>query len=235
MKKRIWLTRFMLLTIWWLIACERSSRNTVEPTDQPQRVMSPALEHLCSQSYAKNKKAKRISWKKNTPILFYFDASFPEEYITAVKSAMETWNKAAGFELFRSDPNFRDYSLPANDGRNTFHFLGNDEHGVKLRKILGPLFREDGGLAVTVVNGRANEIIDADIIFDGIANAFSTYQIGVGHFDVESVALHELGHSLGLVHSDEPSSIMFYGESSVNFSLRTLDATTVQTLDCEYR
>ncbi|MBK8201635.1 MAG: matrixin family metalloprotease [Bdellovibrionales bacterium] len=125
--------------------------------------------------------------------------------------------------------------LSRNDGRNTFYFLGNEEHGVKRRKIVEPLFREDGGLAVTVVNGRANEIIDADIIFDGIANNFSTSRNRVGYFDVESVALHELGHSLGLVHNEETSSIMFYGESSVNFSLRTPDATTIQTLDCEYR
>lgn len=235
MKKRIWSTNFLLLTLWWLVACERSSRNAVDASDRPQRVMSPAIEHLCNQLYAKNTRNKRISWKGNAPILFSFDVSFPEEYIAAVKSAIETWNKAAGFELFRSDPNFRDYSVPANEGRNTFYFLGNDEHGVKLRKIVEPLLREDGGLAVTVVNGRANEIIDADIIFDGIANNFSTSRNRVGYFDVESVALHELGHSLGLVHNEEPSSIMFYGETSVNFSVRTLDATTIQTLDCEYR
>ncbi|MBK9039946.1 MAG: matrixin family metalloprotease [Bdellovibrionales bacterium] len=234
MKKRIWSTNFLLLTLWWLVACERSSRNAVDASDRPQRVMSPAIEHLCNQLYAKNIRDKRISWKGNAPILFSFDASFPEEYIAAVKSAIETWNKAAGFELFRSDPNFRDYSVPANDGRNTFYFRKRGARG-KAPKNRRALISRGWGLAVTVVNGRANEIIDADIIFDGIANNFSTSRNRVGYFDVESVALHELGHSLGLVHNEESSSIMFYGESSVNFSLRTLDATTIQTLDCEYR
>ena len=228
------LGKFIILVLWCLTACNSSPNSSVN-SDQPQRLMPPEMENLCNRLYGKNKRGMRISWKGDVPIVFSFDVSFPKEFIVAVRSAMDTWNKAAGFELFRAEPNPREDSVPANDGRNTFYFISSGTRGESLYKDIAPLFHEDGGLAVTVVSGQANKIVDADIIFDGIANTFSTLRSPVGSFDVESVALHELGHSLGLGHSDNPSSIMYYGESPLNFSLRTLDLTTVKMLDCEYR
>jgi hypothetical protein len=233
MKIPVLVAKFMFLPLLCLTSCGSPPNDTV--VDRPQRLMSPAIEKLCNQLYGKNKRGLRVSWKGNVPIVFSFDTSFPPKFAKAVRSAMNTWNKAAGFELFRAEPNTRESSVPANDGQNTLYFLANDEQGQKLRKMVEPLFHEDGTLAVAVISGHANEIVDADIIFDGIANAFSTSRVHVDSFDVESVALHEFGHSLGLIHSDDPSSIMFYGQSPLDFSLRTLDATSVQMLDCEYR
>lgn len=52
-----------------------------------------------------------------------------------------------------------------------------------------------------------------------------TWSVGaaVSAFDVETVALHEIGHILGLGHTNVPGSVMFPSVSS-NFTLRTLTA-----------
>lgn len=53
-----------------------------------------------------------------------------------------------------------------------------------------------------------------------------------GAFDIESVALHELGHILGLQHSTVPGSVMFpsIADNAVNRALRTDDLDGIRTL-----
>lgn len=222
MNVRCFVTSLLVLTTVGAIACDKRSRRGSEETDLPQRVMDPAKEKLCNEVFKKNLRGKRISWKGKLPILFLFDAGFPAGFVPSVKSAAATWNQAAGFELFRIVSEVRPSSKPAHDGINTLYFM---KAGADLKL--------ENDLAVTIVNGRANQITDTDIIFNS-DKEFSASSFHPGSFDMERTALHELGHVLGLVDNKDSSSTMYFGDSSTGFPNRVLDDTAKQSLVCEY-
>ncbi len=82
-----------------------------------------------------------------------------------------------------------------------------------------------GVLAHTFYPAPPNpEPIAGDMHFDDS----ESWHIGA-NTDLFSVALHELGHALGLGHADDPNAVM-YPYYSMHTALSTLDIRTVQTL-----
>lgn len=72
--------------------------------------------------------------------------------------------------------------------------------------------------AKTLMIEEGNEeaqILDADIVFNPYYVTHTTYNFGIegsypGFFDIESVTTHEIGHSLGLIHSGVYNSVMWF-------------------------
>jgi len=88
-----------------------------------------------------------------------------------------------------------------------------------------PFDGKGGTLAHTFYPSPPNsEPLAGDMHFDDA----ETWRIGA-NTDLFSVALHELGHALGLQHADDPSAVMYPYYRLVN-GLSALDITSIQTL-----
>ena len=94
--------------------------------------------------------------------------------------------------------------------------------------------REDSG-ATTLVTYRAEtgEILDADIVFNTRDWEWSTNAAESGRLNVRAVTVHEVGHLLGLAHTDEEEATMFprmtVGEIKKS-TLHTDDVSGIYTL-----
>jgi Matrixin len=117
-----------------------------------------------------------------------------QEFQTAITRAFATWDAV---ETADTSSEFVGFTQAApfaggniiEDDMNVLGFV--DEPGMS--RVLGAT-----GHLVDTVNGR---IVESDIFFNS-AFSWSTSASGTtGRFDVESIALHEIGHFFGLGHS----------------------------------
>lgn len=82
-------------------------------------------------------------------------------------------------------------------------------------------------LAVATVWYSGRTIIEADITFNTLYS-WSTGPFSSGLNDVQTIALHEFGHALGLGHSPNPSAIMYAFISGIKHDLHPADIAGVQ-------
>ena len=85
-------------------------------------------------------------------------------------------------------------------------------------------------LAVTYYSYSGSTMIEADILFN-TAQSFDSYRgsLRSGSYDIQRVALHELGHALGLAHSSAASAIMNPYISNL-YTLQSDDIAGAQSL-----
>jgi hypothetical protein len=112
---------------------------------------------------------------------------------TAVQNALATWTNASCSYFAYSYQGSCSATSQAQDGVNCVSWSPSSGGGA---------------LAKSFWWFQGSRIIESDIVFYD-SYSWSTNP-GVGQYDVESVALHELGHSLGLGHSSYSSAVMWY-------------------------
>lgn len=97
------------------------------------------------------------------------------------------------------------------------------------REFHGDFFPFDGPQGVLAHAFQPGEGIGGDVHFD----EDETWTTGSPGYSLLAVAAHELGHSLGLTHSQDPSAIMYPNyrqRSSKQYSLSKDDILGIQTL-----
>jgi hypothetical protein len=180
------------------------------------------------------------------PIPYKFSSQLSEEQKIGLKSAMKTWETAVGMQLFvykgddsKRGDNFDDLYSSLNDSVNGHYSDDNWEKTGKSEMVLATTIWD-------TVPGDEYTIDTADIRFNSehyiIGDSFvqsATAEREV--VDMESLALHELGHLLGLSHIGEesdPYSIMnptlYIGEGLANRKISRDDIERLQRIyGCE--
>jgi len=136
------------------------------------------------------------------------------DYQDAIRSSFETWNDipTALIQMDEAEESSDEKYASATDGINLVSFQDDRFPFPK------------GVLAVTaktlrmISGGTEAEILDADIVFnpDYIHDPVHSFAIlaegdtATHAFDIQSVATHEIGHVLGMIHSGVYSSTMFF-------------------------
>jgi len=133
-----------------------------------------------------------VRWTPGPIRYFVFERDFggvsPQAFSDAVGRATATWNAVGLPVSFSAQGLTRSQPLEA-DGRSTIGFLDRPDQ----ERVLGA--------ATFLLDATTGALLESDIYFN-TRFRWSTATAGeAGANDLESVALHELGHLLGLGHS----------------------------------
>lgn len=138
-----------------------------------------------------NSDGVEIKWS-NLPVRFLVNEEFPRDYLQALQSAMDTWNKAAGRSLFE----LAGTSVSnANSDGNTIFWSSQWEDKFRFEQ------------AHTTIRWNVSNIYKSDIFVNAETYRWSLRPSYVD-LDVESVLVKQLGHALGFRSTDNDSSVM---------------------------
>ncbi|KAK7287402.1 hypothetical protein RIF29_00675 [Crotalaria pallida] len=134
------------------------------------------------------------------------------------KDAFRHWSKALT-ELNLPQLNFSETDYDTSDIKIGFYNFG--KLGVEEVVI--------GGTILGYENGSYGSPVVADILLDGtllwvLPGSNFTWSWKYGEFDLETVAMHQIGHILGLDHSTNEESVMYP-------SIKKLNETKVELTD----
>lgn len=181
----------------------------------------PMPEESCS--FVQNSDQQRVSWGASTPVVMYVDRSVPAEYYDGIKQAADVWNRHVGRRVVVIGGWIDSNSgAPAQDNQNVIYYLKTWE------------MERANEQARTTVYWAGDRIYEADIRLNAFNfEFFSSDEPIPGRVDIQSLVLHEMGHVLGLAHSEAPQSVMARSLPSAKLR-RDLSKDDQKSIRCEY-
>lgn len=146
-----------------------------------------------------------------------FDSKFGDAWRDEIARALATWQSVANINI-----------VPAPDGRYDWNSLGQSQGDPKFGdiRIGGYAF---GGNKKTLAQAYFPPPQGATAGGDVQINTSMSFQIN-GQYDLFSVVLHETGHSLGLNHAENGSTVMAATYGGVRSGLTAGDIAGIQAL-----
>jgi hypothetical protein len=148
-------------------------------------------------------------WAKNLPIHFKVTDEMPAPVVEQLRKAMKTWELAVGKQLFMYDgvekkrgAQFRELYEPLNDTQNGHYFDFNwaQATGKPASVLATTIWENDPANPQSIVKGDIRYNAEFYIFGDALRD-FSEGKRTI--VDMESLAIHEIGHLLGLAHVNE--------------------------------
>jgi len=189
-----------------------------------QRKLTPQA----SCSFLQNPDLQRVSWKSDKPVALYLDTSVPSTAYSALEAAIQVYKDTFHRDVFTiKDYAFTGHPTPTHDGYSVIYWMNTWESDRS---------NEQGR---TTVYSSGNTIYEADMRINDSNpqrlsfNFVATQPPAQSDVDLKSLFIHELGHVLGLDHSQMPGSIMnpYLGDGEERDVLSSQD---ISHLECEY-
>ncbi|MEK2688099.1 matrixin family metalloprotease [Bdellovibrio sp. GT3] len=181
--------------------------------------------------FVQNVYGERVSWKADVPVTMYLHDSVPNEFIPAIVSAAQTWERKSGRRLFNivTTPRVSGPNQPRTDGKNVIYFMNTWETEKASEQARTTILWTGDQIRETDI--RVNAKVDPETS----KPFFSFYwNQGTGSgVNIEALILHEMGHVLGLKHNDDGGSVMatYLKNNDDRTELSEQDTTD---LKCEY-